>query len=379
VLPRHLQQWVLLGIAVVMIGIIALTDGPTPRPTTTPPAAAIAVDANQQRIEEYQRRIQEQTQRLLAEQAELQLAKQALEARVPVTPEAPRVASGRPDTPSLSAQARIAHEPREPVSDSLSYTRPVAPASTVLPTPVPTVTVPAVVPSADRVRIPALVPLPATPTPASSVDDRTPTLASPRSGAPTYRLLEGTVIETVLTNRLEGTFEGPVNCLVTTAVYASHTQHLLIPAGARVLGAARAVNAFGQSRLAVTFHRVLLPDGSRIELDRGLGLNQAGDVGLTDQVNRHYAQIFGASLALGAIAGFAQARTSVGLEATAADSYRQGIASSVSQSSAHILDRFLNILPTVTIREGHRIKVYVAHDLEVPAYGEPALTTEGVR
>jgi type IV secretion system protein VirB10 len=370
----------MLGIAVVMIGIIALTDGrPTPRSATTSPAAAVAVDANQQRIEEYQRRIQEQTERLLAEQAELQRARQALEARVSDTVDAPRVARGGSDTAPASGPARITRETGAPVSDSLAYSRPMAPAPTAMPTPVSTVTGPTVAPSADRGPIPAVVSPPASPAPASPADDRTPTLASPRSGVPTYRLLEGTIIETVLTNRLEGTFEGPVNCLVTTAVYAFQTQHLLIPAGARVLGAARAVNAFGQSRLAVTFHRVLLPDGSRIELDRGLGLNQAGDVGLMDQVNRHYAQILGASLALGAIAGFAQARTSVGFEATASDTYRQGIASSVSQSSAHILDRFLNILPTVTIREGHRIKVYVAHDLDVPAYREPTLATAGVR
>ena len=35
-----------------------------------------------------------------------------------------------------------------------------------------------------------------------------------------------------------------------------------------------------------------------------------------------------------------------------------------------ILDRFLNQLPTVTIREGHRIKVYLTADLTLPAYRE---------
>ena len=32
----------------------------------------------------------------------------------------------------------------------------------------------------------------------------------------------------------------------------------------------------------------------------------------------------------------------------------------------HVLDRFLNILPTVTIREGTRIKVYLSNDLLLP-------------
>jgi type IV secretory pathway VirB10-like protein len=151
-------------------------------------------------------------------------------------------------------------------------------------------------------------------------------------------------------------------------VYASDYQHVLIPAGSRALGEARPVNAFGQSRLAVVFHRFLLPNGTRVDLEAFHGLNQVGETGLRDLVDRHYAQIFGASLAVGAIAGFAQAQTSVGLDATALDAYRQSAASSLAQSSARILDRFLNLLPTVTIREGHRIKVYLSNDLELPAY-----------
>ena len=58
-----------------------------------------------------------------------------------------------------------------------------------------------------------------------------------------------------------------------------------------------------------------------------------------------------------------------------ADAYRQGVASSLSQSSLHILDRYLNVLPTFTIREGYRIKVYLSQDLMLPAYEEhPART-----
>jgi type IV secretion system protein VirB10 len=160
-------------------------------------------------------------------------------------------------------------------------------------------------------------------------------------------------------------------------VYASDQQHLVIPAGSRVLGEARAVTTFGQSRLAVVFHRVILPNSTHIDLHGFHGLNQVGDLGLQDQVDRHYAQIFGVSLAIGAIAGLAQVQSRVGLDATAFDSYRQGAAANVAQSSAHILDRFLNLLPTVTIREGHRIKVYLSNDLELPAYRDTPVATGG--
>jgi hypothetical protein len=73
VMPRQLQRWLLLATAIVMTGIMALSGG-TPRPrsaSTTASVTAAAIDPNQQRIEEYQRRIQEQSLRLAAEQAQL--------------------------------------------------------------------------------------------------------------------------------------------------------------------------------------------------------------------------------------------------------------------------------------------------------------------
>ena len=37
-------------------------------------------------------------------------------------------------------------------------------------------------------------------------------------------------------------------------------------------------------------------------------------------------------------------------------------------SGANVLDRFINIMPTHTIFEGHRIKVYITQDMLLPAY-----------
>jgi len=183
-----------------------------------------------------------------------------------------------------------------------------------------------------------------------------------------YRVFEGTMIETVLTNRLDSNLSGPVNCLVTSNVYSHDRQHLLIPQGTRILGEVRKVESFGEQRVAVTFHRLVMPDGFSVSLDKFQGLNQLGETGLLDQVNHHYLQIFGVSIAIGAIAGLSQANTRYGPDASAADAYRQGVASSLSQTSLHILDRYLNVLPTYTIREGHRVKVYLAEDLLLPAY-----------
>jgi type IV secretion system protein VirB10 len=87
-------------------------------------------------------------------------------------------------------------------------------------------------------------------------------------------------------------------------------------------------------------------------------------------------QIFGVSLAIGAIAGLSQSNTRYGLDESAADAYRQGVASSLSQSSLQILDRYLNVLPTFTIREGCRVKVYLSDDLLLPAYDQHSLPSD---
>ena len=361
VMPRQLPRWLLLGIAVAMAAIMALSGAPTARrASSTSASTPVAVDANQQRIEDYQRRIQEQTERLVAEQQALDAAKTGAASRVepheprPTRPATPPAVDAHLTTgPEPMARAAAPPSDRSLFVDSVAFTLPLASPST------PTAAASSAVPSTP-------------PRDGSGAPDFSPAdshgAARVTSTPHTYTIPEGSVIETVLTNRLDGTFAGPVNCLVTTAVYAPDHQHLLIPAGARVLGDARPVTTFGQTRIAVVFHRVLLPSGARIDLEAFHGLSQIGETGLRDEVDRHYAQIFGASLAVGAIAGLAQAQTSIGLDATALDVYRQGAAANLAQSSARILDRFLNLLPTVTIREGHRIKVYVSSDLDVPVY-----------
>jgi type IV secretion system protein VirB10 len=182
----------------------------------------------------------------------------------------------------------------------------------------------------------------------------------------------------VLLNRLDGTFAGPVTCLVTTPVYSHDRQSIVIPAGARVLGSSSPVQTWGDSRLAVGFHRLVMPDGRTHSLDRFKGLNQIGDAGLKDSVNRHYWQVFGASLAIGALSGLAQYGSRSSFDSYSfEDSYRQAAGSSLAASTGRVLDRYLNVLPTITIREGYRIKVYLTNDLELPLYA--AATAGGVR
>jgi type IV secretion system protein TrbI len=185
-----------------------------------------------------------------------------------------------------------------------------------------------------------------------------------------YVAFEGTVLETLLVNRLNGTFAGPVNCLATTDIYSHDRQHVLIPAGTKLLGEAKKVEAFGQQRLAVFFHRLIMPDGYSLSLDQFKGLNQVGETALRDKVNNHYLQIFGASLAVGILGGISEAGTGSVLTNSPLDRTRAGLGTSLANSSIEILDRFLNVLPTVTIREGNRVKVYLSGDLLLPDYAQ---------
>src|SRR2546425_5527776 len=109
------------------------------------------------------------------------------------------------------------------------------------------------------------------------------------------------MIETVLTNRLDGGVAAPVNCLVTTPTYSHDGQVVLIPAGSRVLGETRPVQGFGETRLAVAFHRLALPAGRPAPPDSFLGLNHIGDAGLPGHVDHDYPATFRAPAGRGVL------------------------------------------------------------------------------
>jgi type IV secretion system protein VirB10 len=187
-----------------------------------------------------------------------------------------------------------------------------------------------------------------------------------------YVVYEGLTMDTILMNRLDGDAPGPVKVLVSSPVYSHDRQHVLIPDGTIVLGEARKIGSSGigqQRRIAVVFHRMIMPDGYSVDLDQFHGLDQIGEEGLRDKVNNHYLQIFGTSIALGVISGAGQIESGGGtISASGSQAFTTGAASSVSQSATTVLDRFIQVPPTITIREGHRVKVYFVQDLLLPAY-----------
>jgi type IV secretion system protein VirB10 len=352
------------GLAAVILLIILITGRSVPTPRSTGALPAAPVPATADRIRSYQRQLEDEQRR----QAQLDQQQAAIDTR-------PNTGS-KPPAPVAASDAGIEEQQRREqhslFADNVAFTRRTAavtpPANGGPATRLPTK-------GANQASVSATASEDETARSESARTRATVTTAEPvhheyPAPGPRLRLLEGTVIETTLVNRLDGTFAGPVDGLVTTPVYSQDRQHVLIPAGARTVGRSIPVQNWGESRLAVTFHRLLMPDGHTYSLDQFKGLDQIGATGLRDQVNRHYLQVFGASIAIGAIAGLAQYNTRSGIDYTFSDAYRQAAGASLATSASRVLDRYLNVLPTVIIREGFRIKVYLTNDLELPAYDE---------
>lgn len=388
-LPKNVQSWLLVALAFLMVAIMWLTGGkkpPTPGKSAPPPPVQVPVEVDETKIAELQNRIEElQRQQLVAQNAlaqQTRLLGTAAQTDPPSGPPAASVSSRQqqPEDPIQAERKRRAYLALFASNIALSY-RPAAQnrGNTEAAASAQARSEPDAFALGQFLKPNAVQPRAEGPSPQlrspNSAQGQAPeaknNAKSPTAHAAsekTYILFEGTILESVLINRLKGQFAGPVECLLSTDVYSTDRQHLLIPAGSKLLGEAKKVDTFGQTRLAVMFHRLLMPDGYSASLDRFTGLNQAGDTGLRDQVNNHYLRIFGVSLAIGALGAVGEAGTASSLTASSADLMRQGFALSTAQSSAQILDKFLNVMPTVTIREGHRVKIYLSGDLALPDY-----------
>ncbi len=361
VIPQNIRTWLTLLVTGLMLVTIYCSSG-TPKPKINQPAAQLPFTSNGQEIGQYKAQLDAETRKLTAERQRLVQAKDDAEVaeKAAILGQVPQpYGSGGSAVPAertpieterqLQALERAKREERSLFASNIVQSNrkeAAAPAAQELPKTLPEPATRA----ADWTRL-------------GTEDSQ-----QQETNAKMYQLFEGTILETVLTNRLDGTFAGPVNVMVTTNVYSHDHQQLLIPQGTRVLGEVEKVAGVGQQRLAVFFHRLIMADGFVHSLDKYRGLSQVGETGLRDQVNHHYVQIFGASLAIGAIAGVAQAGASYGANSGGVDAYQRGSSQSLSQSALHILDRFLNVLPTFTVREGHRIKIILTDDLLLPAY-----------
>ena len=283
-LPKNVQSWLLIGLAVVMVLIMWLTGGkkpPTPARSGPPlPVVQAPLEVNEAKIVDLQNRIQQlQREQIIAQNA---LAQQSR--ALGNTPDPPLMPNGAASAPQERAEDSIREERKK--RDYLSlFASNVALSYQKNPESVAHISEPAAAQPVAQAEPAAtqlaelLKPLQASalspsvpPTHKESAadsdrkeDQRNP-VATP-AGAPaaatgkTYVLFEGTILESLLINRLDGQFSGPVEmfidhrCLLTRPSASPDSDRY------QDLGEARSVETFGQTRLAVAFHRLVMPDG----------------------------------------------------------------------------------------------------------------------
>jgi type IV secretion system protein VirB10 len=184
-----------------------------------------------------------------------------------------------------------------------------------------------------------------------------------------YRVFEGTVLEGVVTNHIDGGLSGPVMLDLTTDVYSHDHQQLLLPQGTRILGSVQSVGSAQQRKLFVTFHRAICPDGFSIEFAKYLALDQIGTTGLATNVNHGYLEAFAAAAAVGGLGGLTQIGNN-GSVLSPSTEIRNGISAESAAEGEQVLNHFLNRLPVITLKEGSRARVYIGTDLLIPSYAE---------
>lgn len=185
-----------------------------------------------------------------------------------------------------------------------------------------------------------------------------------------YVIQAGTVIPAALITGIRSDLPGQITAQVTEAVYDSPTGRiLLIPQGARLIGQYDSSVAFGQSRVLLVWTRLILPNGKSIVLERQPGADTQGYAGLEDDVDYHWGTLFKGALLSTLLSVGAEAGSS-GQDDAITRALRQGASNSVSQTGQQIVQRQLNIQPTLTIRPGFPVRIIVTRDLVLEPYGE---------
>jgi type IV secretion system protein VirB10 len=185
-----------------------------------------------------------------------------------------------------------------------------------------------------------------------------------------YIIQAGWVINAALAKGMKSDLPGDVHAQVTEAVYDSPTGHyLLIPQGSMLEGKYSSQVSFGQTRMQVVWTRLIFPNGNSISLGHLTGADGEGYAGLEDDVDEHWGSIFKAAVLSTVLSVGAEAGTS-DTENNLAQAIRAGASTSINQAGEQIVERNLNIQPTLTERFGLPVTVSVDQDLVLEPYGQ---------
>lgn len=183
-----------------------------------------------------------------------------------------------------------------------------------------------------------------------------------------HQVMAGSVIPASLITGINSDLPGLVVAQVTENVYDTVTgSTLLIPQGSRLIGVYDSVIAFGQSRALLVWQRILLPDGSSIEIDNLPATDVAGYAGLEDEVDYHTWRLL-KGIALATLLGVGTELSLGPDESDLVRAIRESTQQNVNRAGQRITEKNLNIQPTITVRPGWPLRVIVHKDLVLRPY-----------
>lgn len=189
-----------------------------------------------------------------------------------------------------------------------------------------------------------------------------------QSPASPYLLQAGSIIPAALITGIRSDLPGQITAQVTQNVYDSPTGSLLpIPQGTRLIGEYDDAVTFCQRRVLLVWTRLIFADGRSFVLERQPGADTAGYAGLEDRVDYHWASVLRAAglstlLAVGA-------ELAIDDEDRLARAIRDGALDTINEAGQRIVERQLEVPPTLTIRPGFPVRVIVTRDLVLAPFG----------
>lgn len=202
----------------------------------------------------------------------------------------------------------------------------------------------------------------------ADIDRRTVAQDGVAAPASPFVLQAGSVIPAALITGIRSALPGQITAQVTQHIYDSPTGSiLLVPQGTRIIGGYDNGVAFGQRRILLVWNRLILPNGRSIVLERQPGADTQGYAGLEDGVDYHWWDLMKA-------AGLSTL-LAVGAELTMDDedpliqAIRSGAQDTINDAGQQMVQRQMQVAPTLTIRPGFPVRVIVTRDLVLEPYG----------
>jgi type IV secretion system protein VirB10 len=190
---------------------------------------------------------------------------------------------------------------------------------------------------------------------------------------PDETVRQGKFLDCVLVNELRADLvDSPVIAMVSRDFVGLDGRYVLVPAGAKLLGEAGRIQNLQQERVYIKFDRLLFPDqrSAYFPVRKVSGVDSMGAVGVAGDVDRHFLLQFGAAVVLGVLDGVGAAvqSPSAGTNPTLRDLVMARASGNFSTVIGGVIQKYANVVPTVTVAAGAKMKVFFAEDVRLSPY-----------